>query len=67
MERAEGCYISLLVMKQNVNRFSLAIRRYAGKQKGPRFESTSALLSLRKGCGLWTHCLVTLSLTVMKH
>ena len=32
--------------------------------EGPRVDSVSALLSLQKGCGLWTHCLATLFLTV---
>ena len=40
---------------KNVNRFGLAVRRQAGKRKDrPRFDTASALLSLLKGCGLWT-------------
>ena len=41
-------------MNDTVSRSGLAVRRQAGKRKDPRFDTASALLSLQKGCGLWT-------------
>ena len=35
--------------------------------EGPRFDAASALLSLQKLWSVDTQCLVTLSLTIMKH
>ena len=53
-------------LKSNVSRFGLAVRRYAGKQKGlgSNLLRFSFLFKKVVVCG---HCLVSLSLTIMKH
>ena len=59
-----GGWLALAEGLEEVSRFGLAVRRWAGKAERPRFESASALLSLQKSWSV--DSLVTLSLIINK-